>query len=129
MGHKIFVEWYFIYFKKMLNVSYNKIWIHTFLYSACVIFGEIDFPKVSYLYNIHIWIWIIAVNHPKTSKFNIAFEFSMISWYYSYNIHNNMRLLVSHYPDFLITSCIHTENYVQSIVLYVPSPLLSLRRY
>ncbi len=30
-----------------------------------------------------------------------------------------MFLLVSHYPDFLITSCIHAfENYVQSIVLY-----------
>ncbi len=30
-----------------------------------------------------------------------------------------MLLLVSHYSDFLITSCIHAfENYVQSIVLY-----------
>ncbi len=30
-----------------------------------------------------------------------------------------MFLLVSHYPDFLNTSCIHaSENYVQSIVLY-----------
>ncbi len=30
-----------------------------------------------------------------------------------------MFLLVSHYPDFLITSCIHDfENYVQSIVFY-----------
>ncbi len=38
----------------------------------------------------------------------------MISSYYSYNIHNNMFLLVTHYPDFLITSCIHAfENYVQ----------------
>ncbi len=33
-------------------------------------------------------IWIIALNHPKTSKFNKAFEFSMIFSYYSYNIHN-----------------------------------------
>ncbi len=66
-----------------------------------------------------LWIWIIAVNHPKTSKFNKAFEFSMISSYYSYNIHYNMFLLVSHYPVFLITSCTHAfENYVQSIVLY-----------
>ncbi len=39
--------------------------------------------------------------------------------YYSYNIHNNTFLLVSHYPDFLITSYIHVfEKYVQSIVLY-----------
>ncbi len=31
-----------------------------------------------------------------------------------------MLLLVPHYPDFLITSCIHAfENYVQSTVLYV----------
>ncbi len=30
-----------------------------------------------------------------------------------------MFLLVSHYPDFHTTSCIHAfENYVQSIVLY-----------
>ncbi len=36
-----------------------------------------------------------------------------------YNKHNYMFLLVSHYPDFLITSSIHAfENYVQSIVLY-----------
>ncbi len=43
----------------------------------------------------------------------------MISSYYSYNIHHNMFFLVSHHPDFLITSCIHAfENYVQSIVLY-----------
>ncbi len=43
----------------------------------------------------------------------------MISSYYSYNIHNNMLLFVSHYPDFQITSCINAfENYVQSIVLY-----------
>ncbi len=48
----------------------------------------------------------------------------MISSYYSYNIHNNMFLLVSHYTDFLITSCIHAfENYVQSIVLYGLSPI------
>ncbi len=41
----------------------------------------------------------------------------MISLYYSYNTHNNMSLLVSHYPDFLIKSCIQAfENYVQSIV-------------
>ncbi len=59
------------------------------------------------------------MNHPKTSKFNKAFEFSVISSYYSYNIHKNMFLLISHYPDFLITSCIHVfENYVQSIVFY-----------
>ncbi len=32
--------------------------------------------------------------------------------------YNNMFLLVSHYPDFLITSCIHAfENYAWSIVL------------
>ncbi len=30
-----------------------------------------------------------------------------------------MFLLVSHYPDFFITSCVHAfENYVQSILLY-----------
>ncbi len=43
----------------------------------------------------------------------------MISSYYSYNMRNNMFLLVSRYPDFLITSCIHAfGNYVQSVVLY-----------
>ncbi len=90
---------------------------YKFLYFVWVQFsGEIDFRKVSYLHNTSIWIWIIAVNHPKTSKFNKAFEFSVISSYYSYN---NMFLLVSHYPFFLITSCIHTfEKCVQSIVLY-----------
>ncbi len=42
----------------------------------------------------------------------------MIFSYYSYNIHNNMFLIVSQ-SDFLITSCIHAfENYVRSIVLY-----------
>ncbi len=94
--------------------------MNTFLYLKCVQFlGEIDFRKVIYLHNIHIWIWIIAVNHLKTSKFNETFEFPMISWYYSYNIHNNMLLLVSYYPDFLITSCIFAfENNDQSIVLY-----------
>ncbi len=31
----------------------------------------------------------------------------------------NMFLLVSHYPDFLITYCIHAfDDYVQSMVLY-----------
>ncbi len=81
--------------------------------------GEIDFRKVSYSHNTRIWIWIVAVNHPKISTFNKAFEFSKISSYYSYNIHIIMFLLVSHYPHFLITSCIHLfENYVQSIVLY-----------
>ncbi len=43
----------------------------------------------------------------------------MISWNYSYNLQNNMLLLVFHYPHFLITSCIHAfENYDQSIALY-----------
>ncbi len=61
----------------------------------------------------------MAVNHPKTSKFNKAFEFSMISLYYSHNIHNNMFFFKSHYPDFLITPRIYVlENYVLSIVLY-----------
>ncbi len=47
-----------------------------------------------------------------------SFKFSIIFLYYSYNIHK-MFLLVSHYPDFLITSHIHaSKNYVQSIVLY-----------
>ncbi len=48
--------------------------------------GEVDFCKVSYLHNTRVWIWIIAVNHLKTSKFNKAFEFSMTSSYYSYNV-------------------------------------------
>ncbi len=48
-----------------------------------------------------IWIWIIAVNHAKTSKFNKAFEFSMVSSYYPYNIHNNMSCFLSH-PAFML---------------------------
>ncbi len=57
----------------MLNYEY------TFLYLVCVQFlGVIDFCKVSYLHNVRIWIWIIVVNHLKTSKFNKAFEFSTI---------------------------------------------------
>ncbi len=45
----------------------------------------------------------------------------MIFSYYSYNIHNDIFLLVSHYPDFLITSYIHTfENYVQFKALEKP---------
>ncbi len=63
---------------------------YTFLYVVCVQFlGEIDIHKVSYLHNIHIWIWIIAVNHLKMSKFNKAFKFSTISWYFTHKIHNN----------------------------------------
>ncbi len=92
---------------------------YTFLYLVWVQFsGEIDFCKVSYLRNTRIWI--IAVNYSKTSKFNKVFEFSTISPYYSYNVYNNMFLLVSHYPDFLITSCICAfENHVQPITLYI----------
>ncbi len=39
---------------------------------------ETDFCKVSYLHNIRIWIWKIAVNHPKTSKFNEALEYDFL---------------------------------------------------
>ncbi len=69
----------------------------------------------------YMLIDINLITDPKTLKFNETFEFSMISSRYSYNIHNIMFLLVSHYPDFLITYCIHAfENYIQSIVLYGP---------
>ncbi len=84
---------------------------------SCILCGYNSQEKLTfiwskyYLHNIHIWIWIIAVNHPKTS-FRIYHDLLV------FNIHNNMFLLVSHYPHF-ITSCIHAlENHVQSIVLY-----------
>ncbi len=93
--------------------------MNTHSYILCGYNSQKKLTFASYLHNTRIWIWIIAVNHPKASKFNKAFKFSVISLYYSYNIHNNIFWLVSHYPDFLITSCIHAfENYVQSIVLY-----------
>ncbi len=58
---------------------------YTYLYLVYVQFlGEIALFKVNYSHNIHVWIWIIAVNHLKTSTFNKTFEFSTIFWYYSY---------------------------------------------
>ncbi len=51
----------------------------------------------------------------KHQNLNRAFKFSLISSYFSYYMHNNLFLFVSHYPDFLITSCMYTsEIYVQS---------------
>ncbi len=110
---------------KMLKINKNSIFSEflkivkntlALMLSIILIF---DFYKESYLHNTLIWFWIIAVNHTKTSKFNKTFEFLMISSYYSYNIHNNMFSLVSHYPDFLVTSCVHVfENYIQSVVLF-----------
>ncbi len=91
---------------------------------SCILCGYNFQEKLTFIrlviYVIFVFKFGFAVNHPKTSKFNKAFEFSIISSYYSYNVHNNMFLLVSHYPDFLITSYIHAfENYVQYLYYMV----------
>ncbi len=92
---------------------------------SCILCGysfqeELTFIReVIYIIPVFEFEFLIAVNHHKTSKFNKDFEFSMISWYYSYNIHNNMPLLVSHYPDFLITSCVHAFEFYAHLSYYM----------
>ncbi len=106
------VSWVWTTSRKSKNQASGQSIIKYYNY----IIYEIDFHKVSYLYRSFYCSY-----YSKILKFNKTFEFPVISSDYAYNMYNvhNMFLLVSRYPDFLITSCIHAfENYVQSIILY-----------
>ncbi len=59
------------------------------------------------LHNTCIWIWIIAVNHPKTSKFNKAFEFSrfpritLTTYIICFSLYPIIQIFSSH-PAFML---------------------------
>ncbi len=74
---KVFVEWYYE-LAVLLHLRYiNKNHIY------CL--------KIDKIYQLFFCSYLTQyISYPKTSKFNKAFKFSMISSYYSYNIYDIM---------------------------------------